>query len=108
MLVAAILVSAPQTAEARHKAPAAGDPQTAEWSRQSRSAEALPQVAREIVVAELLNTAGHSTVQIELSLRRGEAATSPQVVHRTGEAAATWPQVVRRTGEAGMRPWAGL
>jgi hypothetical protein len=79
---AAILVSAPQTAEAHHKAPSAivvpVDPQTAAWSR---SAEALPQVAHQIAVAELLNTAGHSMVPIELLLREGEAATTPQVVH---------------------------
>lgn len=89
MQEAAILVYAPQIAEAHHKAPAAMvpvDPQTGVWTRQSRSAEALPQVARQKVVAELLNTAGHSMVPIELLLRKGEAATPPQVVHRTGEA----------------------
>ena len=72
---AAILISAPQTAEAHHKAPAAAmvpeDSQTAAWTRQSRPAEAPPQVARQTVVAEMLNTAGHSMVPIEVPLRRG-------------------------------------
>jgi hypothetical protein len=83
---AAILVSAPQTAEAHHKAPAAMapvDPQPAAWRR---SAGALTQMARQIVMAELLNTAGHSMVPTDLLQRKGEAATQPQVVHRSGEA----------------------
>jgi len=61
----AALVSAPETAEAHHKGPAAMvpvNPQTVAWSR---SAEALPQVARQIAVAELLNTAARSMVPIE-------------------------------------------
>jgi len=83
MSVAAILVFAPQTAEARHKAPAAGDPQTAEWSRQSRSAEALPQAAGQTAVAELLDME-----LIELLLqkiqRKGRAGAPRQVGRRTG------------------------
>lgn len=76
MTEAAILVSGRQTAAAHHKGPAAVDPQTAAWSRLA------PQVARQIVVAELLNM-----VAIEVLLRKGEeAATRPQVVQRRGEA----------------------
>ena len=87
MAEAAILVSAPQTGEARHKDPAARapvQPQTGGSALRSTPGEALPQAARQTVVAELLNTELIELL-LQKSHRKGQAATPQQAGHRTDE-----------------------